>query len=418
MENLINLELEQAVLGCILNDGKLIYRTKLKPEDFFSGVNQELFDIFLYFKNKNIPIDVVTITDYLKNNNNINIPLTYIFSLTSVAPTSYDFEHYEKLLIEKSFKRNVYLKLLTLKEKLEQDKEIDEVFSVLSDILRTEINREDYISFKQSVSELWDKIVNCNKIDTIPLGIDNIDSDISGFSRGSLNIIACRPSIGKTSFAIQLALNFISQKYHVMFISLEMSLESIVRRFLSQYTGIPLSKINHKDLDIDEIDKLTNGLQMLSSGYLEIIDISSLSIEDVERLASMYQSKNGLDVLIIDYLSLMNLPKAEKKVDAIGEITRRLKLLSKKLNIVTILLAQLNRNTEERTEKRPILADLRDSGNLEQDADMVFLLWRKPNEKGLPTDNGEIILCKNRDGKTNVYNVHFDKNVLRFRDVG
>ncbi len=420
MENIIKLTddtLEQVVLGCILLDGNLIYTTSLKPSDFYRTSHQKIFEVMLKMKENNIPIDTITIIDEIKKNN-IDIPLSYLMQLTNNVPTTLNFSVYESNLKEKSLKRQIYLKMLKTLTMLENNENLSEIIQNINDIINID-NIDEALDFKSILTQIWDKITQNNKLDTIsfPDELNAINKKIGGFVKGTLNIIASRPSIGKTAMALQLLLHFIEKNYKTIMFSLEMSTESLVRRIISQLANIPLSKINHFDLNEKELAEISKVFAYLYEKPFEIIDTSGLAIEDVERICNLYYSKYGLDIIIIDYLSLMNLPHKERKVDAIGEISKRLKLLAKKLNIVVILLAQLNRNPEERTDKRIALSDLRDSGNLEQDADMVFGIHRKPNELGLPTNIGEIILLKNRDGEVAFFPIIFNENILTFRTI-
>lgn len=415
---LTDTDAEKAVLGSILSRGNLVYNCNLKPQDFYKTNHQNIFKLILDFKKDNIPIDIVTFIEkikQLKYEEQVG-GISYIFSLTSCAPSTLNFDYYQKIVKDKSYKRQLYLNTLNLIELLKSDSDIEQINDTMAKIVNWENQDVDIEDASDSFKKFWNDLEKKQGIEFIPTGLNKLDNLLGGFTKQTLNIIACRPSIGKSSLATQLALYQLLNNKKVLFFTLEMSTQQLMRRMISQYTRINHFNIQRLNLSDNDWKVLSELPEKFINFPLYIHDSSSLSVNDIENIATKVKYTKGLDFIFIDYLGLMELPKGEKKVDQLGEITRRLKLLAKKLDIVVILLSQLNRNPEARQDKKPSIADLRESGALEQDADLVFLIWRKPDISGLPSDNGELIIGKNRDGAIGSITLSFNNNILKFEE--
>lgn len=407
--------MEGVVLSVLINKPETIYVCDLTEDDFYLDKHKKIFRLIKQQQAQNKPFDYFTLAESIKEDVDLFICLSNIQSNFYLSLET-NFEEYVRILKEKRLKRDLYIKISEFQSLLEENQglNINEIIKDLEKILEqnTDYKEKD---FKDLLQDWWYTTIEKKGKDFIKSGISIFDKKFYGFNKGTLNIIACRPSIGKTTLSIQLAYNFVKQNFGVCFFSLEMNTNQIIHRLISQITEVPHNLISSGEfINSDYNSKIAQCLTEINDYKLFILDEHNLDVNKLERIITIYKNKHNIDIVIIDYLTLLNMPFGEKKTDRIGEITRRLKLLAKKLDIVIILLSQLNRNTESREEKKPHLADLRDSGNIEQDADVVMLIWRKPDNKGLPSEDTEIIVAKNRDGAIGSFNLKFKSNILKF----
>ena len=418
IKRLTDFNMEKCVLGSILVDGNLIYTCSLKPDDFYLTAHKEIFKIMQKMKEKNIPIDTATVSEEIKKAGKEEKigGITYLFTLTNYLPTALNFERYEKVVKEKSIKRKLWRLLKKIEGKIEKDEEIEEILDDVEKIFNIDYIEDNTASAYSVLSEVWDAISSKNSEVFLPSGIAGIDNLIGGFTRQSLNIIASRPSIGKSSVVLQIALAQASSKKprNTLIFSLEMDKKALIRRMLSHISGVPHRKIQFNILGEDDLTKLSTALSKISNAPIFINDSTNLSVGDIERIAMRWKKTHGLDFIIVDYMQLLKTPKKEKRVDEVSYLSRALKLMARRLDVVVIALSQLNREAEKRADKRPSLHDLRESGSIEQDADVVILIWRKPDDKGLPSNEGEFIVAKNRDGKIGSVPFVFHNETLRF----
>jgi len=418
IKRLTDFDMEKCVLGSILVDGNLIYTCSLKPDDFYLTAHKEIFKIMQNMKEKNIPIDTATVSEEIKKAGKEEKigGITYLFTLTNYLPTALNFESYEKVVREKSIKRKLWRVIKKIEDKIESDKEIEDILDDVEKIFNIDYSEDNTTTTYSVLGEIWDAISSKHLEVFLPSGIAGIDNLIGGFTRQSLNIIASRPSIGKSSVVLQIALAQANSKKprNTLIFSLEMDKKALVRRMLSHISNVPHRKIQFNTLSEKDLERLSVALSKISNAPIFINDSTNLSVGDIERIAMRWKKTHGLDFIIVDYMQLLKTPKREKRVDEVSYLSRALKLMARRLDVVVIALSQLNREAEKRADKRPSLHDLRESGSIEQDADVVILIWRKPNDKGLPSNEGEFIVAKNRDGKIGSVPFVFHNETLRF----
>ena len=415
--NLNDINLERAVLSCVLQEPDLLLTTKLGEDDFYNSEYQKLFNTLKQLKKDNQPCDYVSAMSYFKQHSDLGISPNLIPELYNQLIPISEFSNYEKQIIEYAYKRKMSLKLVELLTRIGKLTQ-EEIYQEVNKLINAGNNTDS--DELQTLKDLVNKYIDDFSIlkDTFfHSGLNSLDKIFNGFTTKSLYTIASRPSVGKTALAIQLIVNFLKQNKRICFFTLEMSNRQVLRRLLSAYTKISHTAITNGSLSDEQINMILNSLGELPLSNITFYDRGLLSIDDIERISYRLKQNNGLDIIIIDYLTLLNLPQGEKKVDSIAEVTRRLKLLAKQLDICVILLSQLNRQPEGRVDKKPNIGDLRDSGAIEQDSDVVCLLWRKPNESGLLTDEGEIIVAKSRETGIGNVKVRFNNDYLIFEEV-
>jgi replicative DNA helicase len=445
--NLYNLDIERGILSAIIFDGKVFEDVAaiLKPKDFYLPFHQYLFEAMEELYHKDMPIDEVFLKDLLiKKKRFDEEAFVEILSTSPIAAV----EIYAKEIKDLALKRElIHLSVEIKKIVLEEDKraieEVEEIQSRLFQIATSNLSGD----FKDS-----DKIINdtieyikkqTSKKNKIVTGLDSgfieLNRMTSGFNEGDLIIIAARPSMGKTAFALNLALNVIKQDKGVAIFSLEMPAEQLMLRMLSAASRIPLQDLRRGNLTDEEWTKLTEVSDYLSSKPLFVDDEGSVNIHTIRAKLRKLKAQNpNISLAIIDYLQLINSDLKERHL-AIAEISRSLKLLARELQIPIIALSQLNRALESRPNKRPMLSDLRESGAIEQDADIIMFIYRddvykmmeakkkqkEALEKGehkefdfkeKEVEEAEIIIGKQRNGPTGTVEMLFHKKYTLFTD--
>lgn len=416
---LLDTTTEQAYLGAILIEPELIHDAELKPEDFYSAAHQVIFKVMKKLANKEIQPDLIALNDELKKEGLLEEVggFGYLASLSSLTPTALNFKTYEKILKDKARKRRLLESIMQSYDVLVKEQDLGKAYSILDrafsldDEKRTLMTmREAIMDFSRSLEKQENKVI-------LPSGIDEIDRIIGGFERQSLNLIACRPSVGKSTTATQMIANQLlnsGEGFSILFFSLEMSIQSVMERMVSQITKIPHRKIRSRNLSNEDMEKIINTLNTLYDKKLIIDNTPNIRTADIRRIAKKVKKKYGLDYIYVDYIQRMPYPAKKTVVEAVTEISRDLKSIAVELDVPVVALSQLNRNSEAREEQRPQIFDLRDSGALEQDADVVILIWRPTDKNGIRQSNGEFIVAKNRNGAIGVVKFVFDDEILWF----
>lgn len=432
-------EAETAVLAGLLTRTELMSAIAdvLVPQDFYLPANQLIFRCFLELFTKNVPIDLVTAAEWLKSHNELENAggAIYLGELAQAVVVGANAEHYANIVREKSMQR----KLIEVCSKVigncfdatkDVDTLLDEseqaVFSVSRQAARNEFSKS---------SELLDKVfenltrLSASKdvITGVTTGFERLDILTAGLQNSDLIIIAARPSMGKTAFALCLALNAaIRQKVKVAIFSLEMSKEQLMQRMLAARGKVDLTHLRRPSLLSDEEwHSLHAAADVLHEAPIYIDDSAALSTLELRARARRLKSEHGLDLIVIDYLQLM---RSSRRTDSreleISDISRSLKALAKELDIPVVALAQLNRKLEDRTDKRPILADLRESGAIEQDADVIMFVhredvyrYKKPADRP-PEGDAEIIIGKQRNGPVGVAELIYKSPYTSFENRG
>ena len=445
--NLYNLDIERGILNAILLDGKVYEDVAaiLKPKDFYLPFHQAVFETMEELYKKDLPIDEVFLRDALEKKKKMDEE--FFLEILGTAPIE-AVEAYAKEIKELATKRElIHLSTEIQKIVFEEDKraieEVEEIQSKLFQIATSNVSGD----FKDSSNIVQDTIkfiktqaAKKNKIVTgLDTGFIGLNRMTSGFNEGDLIIIAARPSMGKTAFALNIALNVVKKDKGVAIFSLEMPAEQLMLRMLSAASQIPLQDMRRGALSDEEWSKLSEVSDYLSTKPLFVDDEGYINIHTIRAKLRKLKAQNPeLSLAIIDYLQLISSDQRERHL-AIAEISRSLKLLARELQIPIIALSQLNRALESRPNKRPMLSDLRESGAIEQDADIIMFIYRddvykmmeakKKQKEALEqgkkveidfqekeVEDAEIIIGKQRNGPTGTVEMLFHKKYTKFED--
>ncbi len=429
-----NIEAEQSVLGAILLDNNALYTAYelITQDDFYKDSNKKIFIAMTELLEKNEPIDIITLTDQLRKKEHLDLigGTQYLTSLASMIPTSANVRFHSKIVREKSMVRGLLRSVTDIARNVyetEQDAEelidyaektifdlserrISPSFSILKDVIKD--------SF-QMIEHLYDKK---ETVTGVPTGFKALDELTTGLQKSDLIIIGGRPSMGKTAFSLNIAQHVgVDLNEPVAVFSLEMSKEQLAFRMLCSEAMVDSNNIRKGFIRKDDWHKLTSAAGRLAESPIYIDDSSAISVLEMRAKARRLKVEHGLSLIIVDYLQLMRgRGNAERREQEISEISRSLKGLAKELRVPVIALSQLNRGVETRTgNKKPTLADLRESGAIEQDADVIIFLYRDEVYNKDSNDNkgkAEIIIAKQRNGPTGEITLSFLSHCTRFMD--
>ncbi len=430
------LEMEKFVLGAmLLKDGEIIptITSILQTEDFYRPQHQIIFNAILRIYSKKIVPNMLSLVEEMRAANEVEkVGLEYLFSLMEVAHTTAYAEFYAHTIKEKSILR----KLIRAGEEIIQ--EATAAINPLSDILDNAEKKIFGVTSQNETSEFepitpilqrsFDRIRRAlddpQGITGVPTSFTDFDRLTSGLQKSDLILLAARPSMGKTALALNMAMNAALSNNIVAIFSLEMSKEQLGHRLLSSYSGINSQKLSTGNFDAEEFNELVEALNYLIDAKLFIDDTAGITVLELRSKARKIKNEHGLDLIVIDYLQLMQ-GTARRGADfnrqqEISEISRSLKALARELKVPILALSQLSRSVELRADKRPLLSDLRESGSLEQDADIVMFLYREEYyEKETENSNtAELVIAKNRNGPTTTVKLQFEKECMRFGSFG
>lgn len=428
-----NVEAEQAVLGAMLlsHDAVIVAMEKLQSQDFYRDVHRIIFEAMEHLHRENKEIDVITLPDELKRMKKLDDVggLEYVLNLPNLVGSAANIEYYANIVAEKALARNLISTCTELTtEAYDGQKETE---ALLDDAERRILqlsdtkNRGDFASVGAVVEVTLDKITKLyeNKagLTGLPTGFRDLDRMTSGLQPSDLILVAARPSMGKTAFTLNIAQNVgVRQHKTVAFFSLEMSQEQLVQRLLCQIAHIDSQKLRTGQLNSDEEwTRLTDACDKLYESPIYIDDTPGISVAEMRSKARRLKSEHGLTSIIVDYLQLMQGRNAESRQQEISEISRSLKALARELKVPLIALSQLSRSVESRQDKRPMLSDLRESGALEQDADIVSFLYRE-DYYDKETENQhitEVILAKHRNGPVGSVKLYFKNEFTLFLNL-
>lgn len=421
-----SIEAEQAALGCIINYKSQLALAEdvLKDDDFYWDKHKRIFSTIKALSRKDMNIDLITLLNELKVSDSIDKcgGVSYITELATNTVFSSNVESYVKIIKDKSDRRNLIRAGRELISKSYEEDEVESIVSTVEDKIYKVINSkesEDIIDMGQSVEKVLTRIENnyCNggKILGNTTGFKEIDNTISGLQKGDFIIVAARPSMGKTAFALNIG-QHASKGASVGIFSLEMTTEQLMERLISSRSLVEFGKIKTGKLDEAEFRKITDAANVLAKRKI-FIDDKSTNLSDIKAKCRNLKVKEGLDVVIIDYLQLIEISdKTNSREQEIAKISRELKKLAKKLEITIVALSQLSRAPEQRTDHRPVLSDLRESGSIEQDADVIFMLYRDEyyNKESEEKNIAELIINKNRNGETKTIKLGWIGQYQRF----
>ncbi len=409
-----SLEAEGSVIGSMIMDKEAIVAASelLKEEDFYSKQYGALFDTMTDLYNEGKPVDLITLQEKLKEK---NLPpevysLEFISDLVTAVPTSANVKHYAEIVKEKAILR----KLIKINEEIANtcylgkeslEKILFDTEKKIFGLLQNRVS-EDFVPISQIVMNTLDKILAASRthgtVTGIATGFTDLDYKMAGLQSSDLILIAARPSMGKTAFVLNIAQNVaFKQNLCTIIFSLEMSKEQLVNRLLSLESKVNSQLIRTGNMPDSDWDKLIEGAGIISDSPLIIDDTPGISISELRSKCRKYKLEYDLKLIIIDYLQLMSGGgRSESRQQEISEISRSLKALARELNVPVIALSQLSRAVEQRPEHRPMLSDLRESGAIEQDADVVMFLYRDDyyNKDTERKNISEIIIAKQRNG--------------------
>lgn len=419
-----NRQAEDSILGSILVDPDCIYKIidTISPKDFSSESNGLIFAIMVDFSKKSTPIDPITISSELKKRK-VNIEEKRLGELLLAVVSSCNIEEHAKIVKDLSVIRKIGKVGDDISRFLRKPDATAEVgVALLNKSLEdVTLNQDEkgFVNISKVILDCYDELDKKSKspkLDGIMTGFQSIDKILHGFKPGEMIVLAARPSMGKTSLAISIATNIARMSKNVGVLSLEMSKEQITKRIISAALQVEMERIEKGDMTKDDLLKLSHMLAAYEKRNFFIDDKSSDSIFDLKnKMKKMAFKKTPIDFVVIDYLQLLSSSKYQgNKVQEIGEISRNVKMLAMEFNVPILVLSQLSRAVESRQDKHPVLSDLRDSGSIEQDADVVMMLYRDDYYKKTRTGKAEVSIIKNRNGAVGDAILNFDASRTAF----
>lgn len=416
-------EAEESVLGAMLLDKDAIIAVAefLDPSDFYDERLKAVYECCIELYEERTPIDVLTVTERLKKKKNLkNVGSSFLADLANKVPTAAHVEHYGRIVKDTATKRA----LMSAAGKL-VEASIDESItaSELMDSAESQIfslsqksTAKSFTAVKTALAESFDRLDELHKqgegIRGVPTGFPDLDDALAGMQKSNLLILAARPGVGKTTLAMNIAQYIaVNLKRPVGFFSLEMSKEELVDRLLVAQADIDAWKLKTGKLNEDDFTKLSNAMGELAEAPLFIDDTPALSVLEMRTKARRLQVESGLDFLVVDYLQLARSRNLENRVQEVSEISQGMKNLARELKIPVIVISQLSRAVETRGDKKPQLSDLRESGSIEQDADVVMFLWREDDENN---ENFMLDIAKHRNGPLRSIPLFFKGDRIKF----
>jgi replicative DNA helicase len=426
-----NVDAEQSILGAILIDNEALPKTLeiIDNGDFYKLSHRKIFNAMIELFDKSEPIDLITLTDYLKRQDELEAigGVSYLSSMVNMVPTAANIRYHSKIVREKALLRGL-LKSATeiatkvYEDNLEAEELVDYAEKSIFDISDKRV-KTSFFTLKEVIKGSFEMIERLydkkETITGIPSGFRDLDDLTTGFQKGDLIIVGGRPSMGKTAFALNVAQHVgLEIKEPVAIFSLEMAKEQLAFRMLCSEAMVNSNSIRKGFIKKEDWHKLTAAASNLTGAPIFIDDSSGMTVLEVRAKARRLKMEHGLSLVIVDYLQLMKgRGSFERREQEISEISRSLKALAKELNIPVIAVSQLNRVVEQRRPPKPILADLRESGAIEQDADVILFLYRDEiYNKDNPANKGqaEVDIAKQRNGPTGNVNLAFISNCTRF----
>src|SRR5690554_2861387 len=428
-----NLDAERSALGAMFLDKEAIYRAMeiLRPDDFYKDAHRYIYQTVLDLANKGEPVDLVTVTEALRQNKRLDEVggVAYLTELANAVPTAAHIDHYARIVEEKSLLRQlIHAAGEIMAASYESREEVEEILDEAERRIFSVANRRSgrsISSLKQILIEAFEQIEylyeSKGAVTGVPTGFADFDRITAGLQPSDLIILAARPSMGKTTLALNIAENAaVRLKIPVAVFSLEMSKEQLAIKLLCAEAGVNNQRIRTGDLTEEDWPRLSHALGRLSEAKIFIDDSPNISAWEIRAKARRIKSEHGLGLIIIDYLQLMQgRYRTENRQQEVSEISRSLKALARELSTPVVALSQLSRAVEQRPGKKPSLADLRESGSLEQDADLVCFLYREDyydpeTEKKNIT---ELIVAKHRNGPTGKVEFYFQKEFSKFVSI-
>lgn len=426
-----NLEAEQSVLGSVLIDEEAIFKVAetLIPEHFYNPAHKIIFGGILELYVQRKPIDSLTLTDILTKQKKLKAigGNKYLSQLVANVPTAAHVEEYAKIIQEASVRR----RMITFSVKLDEfaymeNKELEELLDNAEQELLSiaeASSSEGFVHVSQLLEAVYDRAEELNKdkdaLRGVPTGFPYVDNILGGLQKSDLVILAARPSVGKSTFAFDITRQAaIREKKSVAMFSLEMSNTQVMDRLLSMVSGIGLWDLRMGKIKDESFSKLSDAMGILSETNIFIDDTPGITIMDMRTKARKLKVEKGIDLIVVDYLQLITGRKSESRVQEVSEISRLLKGLARELDVPVLALAQLSRAVEQRGgDGTPQLSDLRDSGSIEQDADVVIFLNKIIDDDDADNMNRMLTIAKHRNGPTGAVELFFVKELASFREI-
>lgn len=432
-----NIEAEKSVLGSVLIDKDSIEKVIdiLRPDDFYNRQNQLIYGAMVRLLEKNEPIDILTVTNKLEESGELENAggATYLTSLLSFIPTSVHVLNYTKIVQRKKILRDLIdsahkIVGLGYQEDESIEKILDQAEQKLFAVSQRSISQE-FVALKEELREAFERLERVHKGDGtlrgVSTGFVDLDNILSGLQKSDLIILGARPSLGKTAFVLDIVKNVAKKEdVGVGIFSLEMSKDQVIDRILASEAGVGLWKLRTGRLtssgDFNDFSKISLALDSLSQVPIYIDDTPSPTVLQIRAMARRLKSRNGLGLLVVDYLQLVQ-PRSDIDgyVQQVTDVANSLKALARELNIPIIAVSQLSRAVEARPDQKPRLSDLRESGGIEQAADLVMFIHREDRVRH-DSDRkniAEILIAKHRNGPTGVIELYFDEEEVSFKNL-
>lgn len=432
-----NIEAERSVIYSILFDNLIISEviSQLTEEDFFSEMHRIIYKAIAILFDQDRPVEYVTLNNYLSShpemlgrNTSLDQVRNYLIEILDTIASPKNIQSYVDIVRDKSLLRSTIITLNTLTEEASTQPDNTEMFidQIQQQIFKLSLSssRKDVVDFKSALQDFYKDLQlmkgNNSSITGVPTGFKKLDEFTSGLQPSDLIILAARPSMGKTSFAVNLAVNAAKADKSVAIFSLEMPVNQLMNRIISSEANINASRLRMGNIKAEEWGKVGSTITRMIDHRIFIDETAGISSAELSSKARTIAMKDGLDLIVIDYLQLM---KGNGKYNSreleISDISQSLKALAKELRVPVIALSQLNRSLEKRPNKRPILSDLRESGAIEQDADLIMFIYRGEvyDDKEAQEGTAEIIIGKNRNGPIGYFLTVFQKDFTRFDNI-
>lgn len=421
-------ESEQGVIGSILNKNDVIDKTNqhIKPKDFYDSRNRMIYQTCLKMYEKNIKIDINTLQGYLRDENILEDVggEEYLESILLSSFYTSNVDQYAKRIKEKSTLRELIYSCQEIMEQAYNQKDdveyiIENAESSIFDVTQQSLNK-GLVRVSESLQETLEKLneltQNEGKITGVTTGISSMDYSLSGLQKSQLIVLAARPAMGKTALGVTLAWNAAKAGKKVAFFSLEMSSYQLSQRLLSMVSFVELENIIGGKIEDEQWQLILQAAREIAGCDLYIDETAAISLSELRSKAKRLKAENGLDLIVIDYLQLMTVnDRSENRQQEISKISRGLKALSKELDCPVLSLAQLSREADKRSDHKPILSDLRESGAIEQDADVVMLLYREDYyDPEVKPNIADLIIAKHRNGSPGSLELYFNKKYTMF----
>lgn len=431
-----NTDAEASLLGAVLIDSDAIVKVAdiVRPGDFYDERHAHIYEAVLKLYEKHSPIDVLTLSDQLKNSGMLDIVggASYLTELTNFVPTATHADRYAEIIAQKSTRRRLIkasqsITALGFDESQSLQELIETAETELFQVSQNHI-KQDIHSIENILSESFDRLDELHKdkgkLRGVSTGYKDLDGMLAGLQRSDLFILAARPSMGKTAFVLNLAHNVaVKAEQPVLVFSLEMGKEQLVDRMLARESGVDAWALRTGNLTDDDFEKISHAMGTLSEAQIYIDDTPGITVSDLRTKARREAHQHPLGLIIVDYLQLMSggsrFSGESNRVQEISEISRGLKGVARELNVPLIALSQLSRSVENRSPQIPQLADLRESGSIEQDADVVAFLYREDyyNPESERKNIMDVFIKKHRNGPTGQVELYFDREKQRIRSL-